>query len=468
MTDSIDRDHTLGSSIDALPVPGHRDRFWDDLRAELRAGVDSAERRDEPTDDAPGAPGPGSEGIVIDLQGRWRHPRWHRFGRVRPLLAAAAVAVVAAASLAAVRNSRHDDTRVDAVDVGPTSTPAGTTQSTAATRVTGPAAAGDGSLTLVPGSEVAGFSGLIAALLPSGTTVLVIEDDTDTAWGECGSAALYAVDVASGERTRVESPAGRLSVTDVNGAGETVGAIACEAVVSGVTVARWADDGSLLSAREITGDLFPGTSGSTDLDFLRTLHWGGDGSLLAATGTGAYELPSADGSASADLGVGPALWADRDATGRTAAVLTSGEVVLEGEVVATVAVRDDSAAQFGDGTMMGITGVRIDAEGAVWVASVTDGVVRVGPGEEPRQIDPDPAAALVPTGGGMLWITGDPASDGPFITRGLVKGVVTDLVSNAVMTGDPAGTLLARSDSTTGSDGTVSFKTTVMDMRPVP
>lgn len=467
MTDPIKRDTGLGRAIDALPVPDHRPGFWDDLRA----GLDGVERPDEPTDDAPGAWRPGSDAAVIDLEFGRRRPRWSRFGRPRALLAAAAVAVVAAASLVAVRDGRLDDTRVDAVDIGPSSTVAEATPSTAqsstATPSTGSAAAGDGSLTLIPGSEVGSFPGLIATFLPGNSVVLVSEEDASGS-AECGASVLYAVDVATGERTRVVSPGARLSVTDINGAGETAGPIACEAVVSGITVARWAADGSVLSAREITGDLFPRPSDSSSLDFLRTLHWGGDGSLLAATGIGAYELPLADGLPSVDLGVGPALWVDRDAAGHTAAVLTSGQVVLDGTVIAEVTIRDDFAQEFGDGAMMGITGIRIDAEGAVWVASATDGVVRIGQGQEPRRVDPDPAAALVPTGGGMLWITGDPAGDGPFSTRGLVDGVVTDLATNAMLAGDLSGTVLGSSVAEVGSDGSVSFTTKVIDMRPAP
>ncbi len=487
MTTPINRDPTLGRAIAALPVPEHGPGFWDELRTGLQVtgpaggpAVGVAHRPDTDADEAV-AVADSDAAPLVDLQvGRGRRRR----GRVaRPRLAlaavAAAVTVATVGTLVAVRTfdrSTSDEIRtVDSATVPtvggtvPVTTPDPTSNRPLPAMVDGVPPAAE--LSLVPGPSRGEFSGWLGGVLPGGQFALVSEEDQDVPASECGGQSLFVVRIADGSRRRVE-PAGTLvgSGPVMSADGSTAAANVCETFFSGISLAQWGPDGSLLSAIEVGADVFPGEEeGYANLDFLRTLRWTPDGSLVMATGRAAYRFAGPDGTPAEDLGVGPALWVDRDATGRTAAVLTSGAVVYDGEVIASLTVgTDDDDPAFGDGALGGITGLQIDAAGAVWVSSRLDGVVRIVPGEPAQRIDPDPAAALVPTAGGILWISGDPRGAGPFVTRGVVDATVTDLLSHGIETVDPSGTLLGWTETVTGSDGTTTPISHLIEMRPAP
>lgn len=435
MTDPIERDPALGGAIDALAVPDHRSGFWDDLRAELRASA---------------APDRGeTSAVLIDLEDQRRRPS--RRPRTRPLvLAAAAAAVVLAAGVAiAVRAAdRLGPSLIDSVGTTtvPTTHPTAVTSSastgsTGVTATTSPPPVTGGTVVDLPapGQQfVVGTDAAIVGLSPGGEVAYVRADDPEAPQNECGGQSLYVQRVGEVTRSRVGAP-GDLPVTwtAVSPDGRIVAPVQCEGFVSALWVGHLGADLVPVEDGRIVPEL---TASEAGFDFFDTLAWTADGTgLLIATGTAVYEIDPATGAAT-DLGQGRGLAVAQDGAGRTAVLLDSGELVLDGRSLGSIQLRlvngDESGTN--DGSMAGVTDLAFDFDGAVWVTTV-DGVYRLRPGVEPETIDTAAGWDLFPTTAGMLWVRG---TDLQSSTGGLVDGRVVDVFAVPMTAVDVSGTSL--------------------------
>jgi hypothetical protein len=165
------------------------------------------------------------------------------------------------------------------------------------------------------------------------------------------------------------------------------------------------------------------------LAYVTDLEWTLDsrGLLLAGGGLledggddrGAYRLDLTTGEVT-DLGIGPALALAQGGFG-TAVALTTGDIVLEGETVASFPPDQNGQLPVSD--------LAIDSDGSIWVSLFTGGVQRIVPRGDSVAFDTRPAQQLVNHPSGMLWVvTGEFQGDDWHLRT--IAGELVDVVSS--------------------------------------
>lgn len=423
MTPGMDeRNQALGRAIDRLPVPEHHAAFWDTLRVEMTAA-------------APGPEPAGTASAEADDVDVIALPERRRRLRQPLLLAGAAAAIIAVVAVAfAVRAGDGTNDNVETVTTSPTEpvTAAPTegptegptqapTPTTAPTTPTTP-----GVFSLAPLEPVDLGSGQVVGLSPDARFAYLTDVDPEVAALGCEGVpweSLYVQAVGASERVRI-------------GAAQEIGASGLAEVVTGPE-GRLA---ILTSCEEFADGLWVGTIGADgvpadlarlplELTFVNDLEWTTDGrallvagGILASDGSdvrGAYRLDPATGEL-ADLGVGPAVALAQGGFGMAVA-LTTGDIVLEGETVASFP--PDQTGQ------LPVSDLAIDGDGSIWVSLFTGGVQRIVPRGDSVAFDTRPAQQLVNHPSGMLWVvTGEFQGDDWHLRT--IAGELVDVVSS--------------------------------------